>query len=401
VKSKSRSAKSKSLGSVIFKTQRKNHVLISKSLTDSLKEIKKTVKGKRCVFVLADQTFLSEGEYLMRFTNHLKVTLGDQVNLSLEMVPSGEAIKSFESIESLATRLVEKSKGYSRSEISLIAVGGGSVGDAIGFLASVLKRGVQLINVPTTYLAAIDSAHGGKTAINVGGFKNQIGTFYPAELTVIDKEFFKTLSRSQLTSALGELFKIAIIEGGSLWKDWEASSLISNQNLETEVLADKIWSLLPKAVTAKLKVVNSDFEEVLGHRIKLNLGHTLGHAIEAITAMPHGDSVLVGCAFSIHLSRKLKLINQKTFMQLLLSTPEFDTQVSQLGLSTDALMSAMIYDKKAKSSAAIDFVLVKAPGKVIVKSLTLSLVQKTLEEFLMLEHESANNGVSVGAPLEL
>jgi 3-dehydroquinate synthase len=133
-------------------------------------------------------------------------------------VHSGESLKETKNFHQHIQKILKLSVGISKQEITIVALGGGSIGDFSGFVASVLKRGVRLVHVPSTWLSAIDSAHGGKTALNAGGIKNQIGTFYPAQKTYISKKILFTQPEIRLQDAWGEALKTALLSGPGLYK---------------------------------------------------------------------------------------------------------------------------------------------------------------------------------------
>ena len=205
-------------------------------------------------------------------------------------VTGGERLKDFSDFPSHVRKLLRLIDGFSSRSLVIVAVGGGSVGDFAGFVSSVLKRGVPLIHVPTTLLAAMDSAHGGKTALNVGDWKNQIGTFYPASAVLIVRSLFEGLPSLQMQSASGELAKMALLAGGELFAKFK-------NGFQAEL--EPIWELLPQAIAAKYAIVEKDPFEKTGERQILNLGHTLGHALESYHKLAHGVAVGEGLLFAL------------------------------------------------------------------------------------------------------
>ncbi|HRK06409.1 MAG TPA: hypothetical protein PLZ57_01465 [Pseudobdellovibrionaceae bacterium] len=199
-------------------------------------------------------------------------------------------------------------------DFSVIAIGGGSVGDFAGFVASVYWRGLRLVHVPSTWLAALDSAHGGKTALNVGGAKNQIGSFHPAEEVILVRELLAAQPPARAVEARGELLKMALLDGGAWAKPVRAAyerelrsaahgngakEALANGALGTAPNWEKlIWKSLPSVVEAKLRVVRRDPREQSGERRILNLGHTWGHVLEATHNWPHGRCVELGLHFA-------------------------------------------------------------------------------------------------------
>ncbi|MEM1349900.1 MAG: hypothetical protein AAGI01_15165, partial [Myxococcota bacterium] len=190
--------------------------------------------------------------------------------------------------------------------LTLVAVGGGSVGDAVGFLASVLWRGVDLWHVPTTLLAMVDSAHGGKTAVNLGHAKNQLGTFHAASCIAIVREILGALPHAHREEGLAELIK-------GLWLDDAEALDILDAAGGTAALAtgpfadvgDALFALLERAVAVKYRIVARDPKETKGVRTFLNFGHTVAHALELAFGMSHGAAVAWGMAAAAEVSRDL------------------------------------------------------------------------------------------------
>jgi len=174
-------------------------------------------------------------------------------------------------------------EGFTRSD-SVIALGGGVVGDLAGFAAASFMRGVHFINLPTSLLAAIDSSVGGKTAVDLPQGKNLVGAFYQPELVLCDTDVFHTLPYEEIKNGLGEGVKYAILEGGRIFD-------ILREGLTGKTLEEFIYL----AVDAKRRIVEED-ERESGKRKFLNLGHTIAHAVETVTAfsVPHGIAVAYG-----------------------------------------------------------------------------------------------------------
>ena len=189
-----------------------------------------------------------------------------------------EKEKDLNHIESCLEWLIDINAGR---KTTLVAVGGGATTDFAAFAASVYKRGMRLVLVPTTLLSAVDSAIGGKTAVNFVA-KNTVGSFYPAEEVVIVRDFFKTLSGQQIASGKAEIIKLALIKGGRL------AEMVSNAE---DLLSEEALTL---AILGKYEIVSTDFTDTLEKRIILNWGHTFGHAIELYYSLPHGLAVAAG-----------------------------------------------------------------------------------------------------------
>ena len=275
-------------------------------------------------------------------------------------VTAGEKLKDLDEFPAYVKKVLKLTENENIKELTVVAVGGGSVGDFAGFLASVLKRGVRLVHIPSTWLAAIDSAHGGKTALNVGQYKNQIGSFYPAEKVFISKAILATQTQKQLRSAYGELFKIALINGGQLMK-----TVSGLKKLDT----NSLWKLLPSAIKAKIKIVNSDPYEKNKIRYCLNLGHTLGHAFELDQKLAHGDAVLLGTQFALNWSRHKNIITESSYKKTqdgVLLKPKIKK------LNQKVLKKALGQDKKSADNSKIHFVFLKKPGQCVLQKVKVS-----------------------------
>ena len=270
-------------------------------------------------------------------------------------VTAGERLKSVRNFPSAVERLAKIAGGWPPRETVIVAVGGGSVGDFAGFLASVFKRGVRLQHLPSTWLSALDSAHGGKTALNVGGFKNQIGTFYAAERTLLCRPLLGGQPRARAREATGELAKIALIDGGA----W-ARRLKVREGREGEA----IWKALSPAIEAKLRIVRRDPRETSGGRQVLNLGHTFGHVLESELGLAHGDAVAHGLDFALAWSAHRRLLSQPAFEDLRSFHREgmFFRSPPPPPLSERKLRAALSQDKKRERSGIV-FIFVRGWGR--------------------------------------
>lgn len=207
-------------------------------------------------------------------------------------IEAGEPLKSLDRVERLAERVLER---RSTRPLSIVAVGGGSVGDAVGFLASILWRGVDLRHVPTTLLAMVDSAHGGKTAVNLGASKNQLGTFYPADEVVLVEEALATLPRDQRRDGLAELVKGLWLGAPEALSTLETSGGTGRLAAAPfDAIRSRLMELLREAIDVKRAIVERDPREESGVRTYLNFGHTVAHTLELHRELSHGQAVLWG-----------------------------------------------------------------------------------------------------------
>lgn len=278
------------------------------------------------------------------------------------LVDAGEKLKTFAGVEELAGQVLHR---RSSKPLTLVAVGGGSVGDAVGFLASILWRGVGLWHIPTTMIAMVDSAHGGKTAVNLGSAKNQLGTFYPAERVILVEEFLGTLPTPLRRNGMVELLKM-------LWLGDAASvRALTGEEIETLTFApfadvgDRLGRMIKHAVGIKQRIVTRDPYEESGLRTVLNLGHTLAHALELTTGITHGAAVAWGMAASLDLSLSRGLSPdafahcRETLFPLLIPPPSLP--------SDEVLQTAILRDKK-RSEDHLRSVLLRDLGDPVVTS---------------------------------
>lgn len=259
-------------------------------------------------------------------------------------VPSGEASKELAMAAQLYTWLI--SGGVERRD-TVIALGGGVIGDLAGFVAATILRGVAFIQLPTTLLAMVDSAIGGKTGINHPLGKNLIGAFHQPRLVLSDTETLRSLPQRELQSGWAEVIKHGVIRDAALfeWLEaWQAGRGSSQ--------AISFPELIRQAVKVKVDVVNIDEREI-GERMLLNYGHTLGHAVEAAAGygpLLHGEAVAIGMHLEAQLAEQLGMVD-RAFVERqcrLLQTYGLPTAVPA-GISTDTILQLTLRDKKVRA----------------------------------------------------
>lgn len=282
-------------------------------------------------------------------------------------VVSGEGLKDLSRFPGHVAKFSKIAASVPARRLEVVAIGGGSVGDFAGFLASVYKRGVDLIHVPSTWLAALDSSHGGKTALNVAGAKNQIGTFHPAREVLLVKSLLVSQPEERALDAMAELAKIALIDGGA-WAKQLASSRLSGSAL--------IWKFLAPAIKAKMKIVSQDPNEKKGLRQILNFGHTFGHVIEAELGWTHGRSVAQGLFFALELGESMKITNEKEFerAQALLGSVGLSPERPSRPMSSSAVRSLLTRDKKRDSRGDVTFVFLRRWGRIERKNVAIDRI---------------------------
>jgi 3-dehydroquinate synthase len=252
------------------------------------------------------------------------------------MLPAGEENKVLEVCFQVWETLTEA--GFGRHDL-LINLGGGMVTDLGGFVASVYKRGLAFINVPTSLLAMVDAAVGGKTGIDFAGYKNQIGTFTAAQATYIDTGFLHTLPSQEWANGFAELLKHALISDSQLWQD-----LSKIQDIQNELRSETIQ----QGVQIKVDIVAQDPTET-GLRKILNFGHTIGHALESYylnteTPLSHGHAVAIGLLLESHLSVELSTLTKEEFLSI--ETRIKSSYALQIPNDAEGLWALMQQDKK-------------------------------------------------------
>ncbi len=303
------------------------------------------------VFVLVDT---NTGKYVLPRIQESAKTL---TNATIITIPDGDENKNLDTLTNIWQQLTAAQA--SRSSV-LINIGGGVVTDIGGFAAATYKRGVHVINVPTTLLGAVDAAVGGKTGINFGGLKNQIGSFYPADTVIISTCFFTTLPREQILSGYGEMLKHALLD----------SENSINTLLHVSPVDDMTTLLthLKSSIEVKQRIVATDPCEK-GLRRALNLGHTIGHAFESLALqrkrpIPHGYAIAHGLVAEAVLAHILKGFPSSTLFALATYIREYYGTFALTCDDYPTLFTFMRQDKKNTDSAHINFSLLTAPGDV-------------------------------------
>jgi 3-dehydroquinate synthase len=277
------------------------------------------------------------------------------------IVPADESAKNIRHAEQVWTQMVEM--GCDRSSI-LLALGGGVVGDLGGFVAATYMRGLGFIQVPTTLLAMIDSAIGGKTAVNLAAGKNLVGAIYQPKAVLVDPGFLQTLPRRNVISSLAEAIKYGFIRDKSIFDTMQAryDDLVS---LNDETLLSEI---IAKSCNIKAQIVSNDqFEN--GERRLLNYGHTIGHAFETIQAyggLYHGEAVLYGMKCANFISHKKGLLNDSEFEAAQTLLHRFD--LPELGqVPADKVLAVVAHDKK-NINGKLNFILIDGIGNGVVST---------------------------------
>lgn len=308
----------------------------------------------------------------------LKTGLGDKLPLAGTItVTPGEATKCFTELASLSECLLEL--GIERNDL-IIALGGGVIGDLAGFAASILRRGVNFVQIPTSLLAQVDSSVGGKTGINTPQGKNLIGAFFQPRLVIADTDVLETLPERQFRSGYAEMAKYGLLGDPDFfaWLEKNWSEVFSGGTARAEAIEI--------CCKAKAAIVEED-EKEMGKRALLNLGHTFGHALEGFAGysdrLLHGEAISIGMALAFEFSNELDLCRGQDAQRAIkhLETVGLPITIGQIpgGTPTSSeLMNLMAQDKKVQSGV-LAFILVRGIGEAFVdRSVDMDILQDFL-----------------------
>jgi 3-dehydroquinate synthase len=290
-------------------------------------------------------------------------------------LPDGEVYKRWAQVEAACTWFLEQ--GLHRNQL-VIGIGGGVVTDMVGFAAAVYLRGIDWLAVPTTLLAMVDASVGGKTGVNLDQGKNLVGSFWPPRLVVADVSTLATLSPRELRAGLAELVKTAWLG------DQSALELLDQRVDQYQALSPAQWQeLVFRGVSVKARVVQED-ELERGRRQALNLGHTVGHALEAATGYQrflHGEAVAWGLLAEAVLARELGVLSEQGEDRLRAAVESLGElpPVNDIGL--DLIMEHLAHDKK-KDDLGIAWALPSDDGVVLGQRIDADRVRTSLAKLL-------------------
>ena len=293
------------------------------------------------------------------------------------VLPDGEKYKNLITMETIYTSLLEN---HCDRNTTLLALGGGVIGDITGFAAATYQRGVHFLQVPTTLLAQVDSSVGGKTGVNHTLGKNMIGCFYQPQCVVADLNTLSTLEDRELSAGIAEVIKYGLIRDGNffIWLEKNIQKLIDR---DPEALAYAVLC----SCKNKAEIVAEDELEKTGMRALLNFGHTFGHAIETSVGYGnwlHGEAVACGMLMGMRLSIKQGWLTNQDYSRVekLLEKAKLPTTVPD-SMKTDEFMTHMSVDKKVRAGKLF-LVLLKGIGDAtLTADYELILLEETLNEF--------------------
>ncbi len=334
------------------------------------------VLKQRRVFIVTDSNVALL--YLNPITENLQSA---DIQVNHVVVPAGETSKDMGHLTLVLDAMLA---AKCERSTTVIALGGGVVGDLAGFAASILLRGVDFVQIPTTLLAQVDSSVGGKTGINTNAGKNLVGSFHQPRLVLADTDTLTTLPNRELLAGYAEVVKYALLGDGAFfnWLEKNGSKALAATDNE-----DALRHCITTSCLSKAKIVAAD-EKESGARALLNLGHTFGHALEAEFGyeggLLHGEGVAIGMVMAFDLSVRLDLCaapdlerarNHLTAVGLPITPPKAGRSAN---LSADTLLDHMSQDKKVKDGK-ITFVLVRGIGQAFLTAdVPVEKVRETL-----------------------
>ena len=366
--------KNKPIGIVSRKTS--YDIWIGKNLVKKKHNDLKSTLVQKKIAIITDKNVHS-----CQYSNLLAQLSDLEINPHLFLIEPGESSKSWDVLKKVLDWLMELN--FDRTDY-IIAFGGGVVGDLASLAASLFRRGVNLIQVPTTFLSQVDSSVGGKTAINSGPAKNSIGTFYHPKAVFCDISFLSSLSERNFFAGYAEVLKMALVFDKVLYQ-----FLIENQELILSRDEGVLIHIIDKSLGLKSQIVEID-EKEQGERALLNFGHTFGHALESYfnysNKLLHGEAVSLGIVLAAHFSYEEGYLSQQkldTIKEHLttMKLPTVITQIDNHKLDAVKLLSFMKQDKKVVGNN-INLILLKDIGKGFIEK---NVSFEKLENFLQLQ----------------
>ncbi len=330
----------------------KKYQVVLDSYSNLKTYLKNLVKGEK-ILIVTDTVV--EKLYLAELKENLQ-----GYNLFTYSVPNGEQSKNIENYIKILTYLAENN--FHRDD-TIIALGGGVIGDLAGFVSATYMRGITLIQCPTTLLSAVDSSVGGKTAIDLPQGKNLVGAFYQPSLTFIDEKVFSTLPKREIDCGMGEIIKYAFL----------------STTVTEDMLKQGVTKRLVKAcVEIKAKIVEED-EFDNGKRALLNLGHTIGHAIETLAGLTlsHGECVVKGVNAVIKMSQKYYNLPKERVEKLNALLNYSNCNLAQQ-FTNDQILAQIEHDKKSVTGG-VNLLLIYDIGDVRIEKLTKTQVKELME----------------------
>ncbi len=328
-------------------------IVFSKGFHELAEELQELgAEGKRLCIVTDSNVDKLYGEELLKF-------LSDKCAKAVKYVfPAGEEHKTLDTVKEIYKFLIEE--GFDRKDM-LVALGGGVTGDMTGYTAATYLRGIDFIQIPTTLLAQADSSIGGKTGVDFDGYKNMVGAFKMPRLVYMNLSVLKTLDDRQFFAGFAEIMKHGLIKD-AIFYEW----LIENMYEICERDLDVLEEMVMRSCSVKKLVVEKDPTEQ-GERALLNLGHTIGHAIEKAKnfELYHGECVALGCVAAAYISWKKELLSMDEYYEIRDMFVPFYLPISVDNVAPEEILRLTKSDKKMEGGK-IKFVLLKKIGKAVI-----------------------------------
>ena len=324
-------------------------------------QIQKFLKEDR-LFIVTNTTLkkLYQKKLSKVFENHFAI--------EWIVIPDGEKYKNLANIEKIHTKLSQK-KANRKS--TLLAFGGGVVGDICGFVAATYMRGIDFIQMPTTLLSQVDSSVGGKTGVDLSTGKNLVGAFYQPLAVFILTDFLKTLPKREFSCGMAEVIKYGVI-----WDKKFFTYLQKNKDAILKLKQKELTHIIYQSCKIKALVVSED-EKENGIRAILNFGHTLGHALEALTGfskIKHGEAIAIGMHYAAKIAYHLDISKEDFTGQIIKILNDYHLPFQWPKINKTKLLKLVLNDKKA-TSKNIKFILPQKIGKVSIVPLTLPKIK--------------------------
>ena len=349
-------------------------VYIGRSAIDKIFSIKKSnlPSSLTPLFIITNSKINKIHEKLLK-----KLIRDFKERVAVHKVPDSETAKSF----AVYIKTIKRIARFAQSTKPVIlALGGGVVGDLSGFVASTYRRGIPFIQIPTTLLGQVDSAVGGKVAIDIPEAKNIIGSFYQPRAVLCDTRFIKTLPEKELRNGLAEVVKYGIIKDRLLFKFVES-------NLDKILKRDEraLVSIIHRSCRIKADIVEKDEFDDKNIRNVLNFGHTFGHAVEAASSysrsVSHGQAVAIGMLMASFMARRMGILNKADYDNIASLVKRVAPETSIKGLKMQTILNALSYDKKFVSGVN-KFILPQCIGNVkIVDNIPSGMIKEAISQF--------------------
>ena len=354
-------------------------IFVGNNLLSNSDNIIKQFVHDRKIVLIHDNFFSVEKKNNHNFINFVKTIKNLSKSVNLIGIPGGDKTKNISQLNII----LEKSLSYKISRDSIvIAFGGGVVGDIAGFASSILLRGLDYIQIPTTLLSQVDSSVGGKTGINSSKSKNLIGSFHQPIAVIADIDMLKTLPKREFLAGMVEIIKYGLIKDLNFF-DYLEKNYKEILNYEQS----KLKNIICMSCKVKSAIIKKD-EKENGERALLNLGHTFGHAIESFGkydgTIIHGEAVSIGICLAFKLSSKMGFCSEieTTRVINLLRNLKLPTSLKETSISitTSKMLDKFKYDKKNKNNQ-LTFILNRRIGKSFIKNdMDINVLTKFLDE---------------------